>query len=124
MRDTLRVVIQTLRSAAAKPTWRRSQSVRWIIGIGLTLVLAGLFPSAQQMALSGYAVGSLWTGEDATAPFSFPVYKDVVRYRQDVRKALDELYPVYGPDTTAREATLRTLRASYSHLTDLLLLSR
>jgi cyclic-di-AMP phosphodiesterase PgpH len=124
MRETLRVVIQKLRAAAARPGWRRSQGVRWAIGIGLTLILAALFPSAQQMALSGYAVGSLWTGEDATAPFSFPVYKDVVRYRQDVRKALDDLYPVYGPDTTAREASLRSLRSSYSHLTDLLLLSR
>lgn len=124
MRDTLRVVIQKLRSAAARPGWRRSQSVRWTIGISLTLVLAALFPSAQQMALSGYSIGSLWTGEDATAPFSFPVYKDVVRYRQDVRKALDDLYPVYGPDTTAREGSLRAVRNAYGRLTDLIALAR
>src|ERR1043165_4209588 len=110
MRERLRVFIQTLRAAAARPRWRRSKTARWAIGVGLTLILAALFPSAQQMALSGYAIGSLWTGENTTAPFSFPVYKDVVRYRQDVRKALDDLYPVYGPDTTAREASLRDLR--------------
>ncbi len=73
------------------------------------------------MALSGYSAGSLWTSEDVSAPFSFPVYKDMVRYRSDVRKALDELYPVYLPDTTARLASTDRLRAAWSGLTNLLI---
>ncbi len=124
MRERVRRIILKLRAAAARPRWRRSQVVRWSIGVGLTLIVSALFPSAQQMALTGYSVGSLWTGGDQTAPFSFPVYKDIVRYRQDVRKALDELYPVYVPDTTAREETMKQLRASYTRMTDQLLLLR
>lgn len=124
MRERVKRIILKLRAAAARPKWRRSQVVRWSIGVGLTLIVSALFPSAQQMALTGYSVGSLWTGGDQTAPFSFPVYKDIVRYRQDVRKALDELYPVYVPDTSAREETLKQLRASYTRMTDQLLLLR
>jgi putative nucleotidyltransferase with HDIG domain len=76
------------------------------------------------MALSGYSAGSLWTGEDVTAPFSYPVYKDIVRYRSDVRKALDELYPVYRSDTTARQASLQHFRASWDRMMFMLNLNR
>ncbi|MDP4200748.1 MAG: HDIG domain-containing protein [Bacteroidota bacterium] len=124
MRDWAKQIILNLREAAARPGWRRSKVVRWTIGVVLTLIIAALFPSAQQMALTGYSVGSPWMGEDEHAPFSFPVYKDVVRYRQDVRKALDELYPVYVPDTLAREETLSQLHASYSKLIALVALVR
>src|SRR5207247_1465887 len=106
MTERARTLVQRLRTQVARPAWRRSKKIRWTIGVGLVLIIATLFPSAQQMALSGYSIGSLWTGETVTAPFSYPVYKDVVRYRQDVHKALDELYPVYRPDTMARDRSL------------------
>ena len=117
-------IIRNLRAAVAKPGWRRSKSIRWAIGIGLTLIVAVLFPSAHTMALSGYSAGSLWTGEDVNAPFSFPVYKDMPRYRSDVRKALESLYPVYLPDTSARETSLATLRSQWDRMTKLLTLAR
>src|ERR1019366_7653801 len=103
-------LIQSLREVLARPQWRRSKPIRWTIGIALTLVIATLFPSAHTVALSGYSAGSLWTNSDVTAPFTFPVYKDGIRYSQDVRKALQELHPVYLPDTNAVDASVRNFR--------------
>src|SRR5947209_5575837 len=113
MRERLRRILRSLRGTVAQPKWRRSKTVRWTIGVVLTMIVAALFPTAHTMAISGYSVGSLWTSEDVSAPFSYPVYKDDARYRTDVRKALDELYPVYLPDTSADDNTLKNFQTSW-----------
>ncbi|HWF44980.1 MAG TPA: HDIG domain-containing protein [Candidatus Kapabacteria bacterium] len=120
MKERAKRVIQKLRKEAAQPGWRKSKAIRWTIGIGLTLAIAALFPAAHTSALSGYSVGSLWTSEDINAPFSYPVYKDISRYRQDVHKALEQLYPVYTPDTAARQASLARFRTAWDRAIALL----
>ncbi len=117
-------MIRALREALARQKWRRSKPIRWTIGIALTLAIAALFPSAHTIALSGYSAGSLWTNSDVTAPFTFPVYKDGVRYGQDVRKALQDLHPVYEPDTTAADKSVRNFRGTWDRLMTLLERSR
>jgi putative nucleotidyltransferase with HDIG domain len=109
-------IVRKLRKEAVQPAWRRSKSIRWVIGIVLTLSIAALFPHDRMTPLSGYAIGSLWTSEDVSAPFSFPVYKDYGRYRQDVRHALEDLYPVYLPDTTVRDSVLAQFRQKWNVL--------
>src|SRR5665213_643609 len=117
--------IRSLRRRIAEPRWRRSKALRWSIGIALTLSVAALFPSAHTMALSGFSVGSLWTNEDVAAPFTFPVYKDQVRYGEDVRKALsDGLYPVFVPDTNAPEKSAANVRDSWERMMTLLSVAR
>lgn len=117
--------IRSLRRRIAQPRWRRSKALRWSVGICLTLAVAALFPSAHTMALSGFSVGSLWTNEDITAPFTFPVYKDQVRYGEDVRKALsDGLYPVMVPDTNAAEKSVENVRDSWDRMMTLLSFER
>ncbi len=117
-------VIGSLREALADTKWRRSKPIRWTIGIALTLAIAALFPSAHTIALSGFSAGSLWTNADVTAPFTFPVYKDGVRYGQDVRKALQELHSVYVPDTNAPGTSVKNFRKNWDHLMALLTLAR
>jgi putative nucleotidyltransferase with HDIG domain len=120
-RDRGSTWIRSLRRRIAQPRWRRSKMLRWSIGIGLTLAVAVLFPSAHTMALSGFSVGSLWTNEDVTAPFTFPVYKDQVRYDEDVHKALsDGLYPVFVPDTNAVEKSVANVGDSWGRMMTLL----
>lgn len=119
MKEKAKVVVRKLRQEATQPGWRRSKAVRWLIGIVLTICIAGLFPRAHSTALSGYSIGSLWTSEDVNAPFAYPIYKDYVRYRQDVKKALDDLYPVYIPDTTARAESLKNFRKAWAKLMEL-----
>ena len=124
MKERAKRVIRKLRREASQPGWRKSKTIRWTIGILLTLAIAALFPAAHTIALSGYSAGSLWTSEDVNAPFSYPIYKDIVRYRQDVRKALEQLYPVYLPDTNARETSLKKFRSSWDAMLGFLDLAR
>src|ERR1700679_60931 len=124
MKDRAKGFIQSLRGAVAGSAWRHSKPARWSIGIGLTLIVAALFPSARTIALSGYSIGSLWTSEDVVAPFTFPVFKESVRYAQDVRKSLEGLYPVYLPDTNADDLSVRHFRAAWDRMVSLLELSR
>jgi len=124
MKDRAKGLIQSLRGAVAHPGWRRSKPARWTIGICLTLAVAALFPSARTIALSGYSVGSLWTSEDVVAPFTFPVYKESSRYGQDIRKSLEELYPVYLPDTNADNISVLHFRGVWDRMVSILELSR
>jgi hypothetical protein len=103
MKERARDIVKKLRREMAQPKWRRSKSIRWVIGISLTLIIAALFPTPQSQTLSGYSVGTLWTNADVVAPFSFAINKDVSQYRREVAKSLELLYPVYVPDSTARD---------------------
>lgn len=117
--------LRSLRKRIAEPRWRRSKVLRWSLGVALTLAVAVLFPNARTSALSGYSVGSLWTSEDVTAPFTFPVYKDAVRFSEDTLKAIaTEFYPVYVPDTTSIERSATQLRNSWDRLMSLLSTAR
>jgi putative nucleotidyltransferase with HDIG domain len=98
--------VSSARRFLRKEKWRRSKAIRISIAIGLTLILSALFPQGQsQQSVTGYSVGSLWTSADVIAPFSFPLQKDQTRYNRDVRKALEEYYPVYIVDTNAKLLT-------------------
>src|SRR2546421_2076147 len=91
-------------------TWRSSRSVRLVIAISLTALLALLFPQAQSpQNVTGYSVGALWTNADVTAPFSFRLVKSEQHKRQDIAKALENFYPVFVLDSTAKERSLDSL---------------
>lgn len=113
MKEKAKVVVQKLRNEARQHGWRRSHKIRWMIGIGLILILAGLFPRAHYVELSGYSVGSFWSGEEVTAPFSFPLQKDINRYRQEIQKSLEDLYPVFTFDSSAVTTTRKNLTANF-----------
>lgn len=116
MKEATKSLVRKLRKEVKQPKWRRSKAVRWLIGISLTLVIAALFPRAKSAALMGYSVGSLWTDETIVAPFTFPVYKDQSRYRQDVGRALEDLYPVFVREPRAEARTIDTLDKTWGRL--------
>jgi putative nucleotidyltransferase with HDIG domain len=116
MKGKVQSVVKRLRREAAQPAWRRSKAIRWVIGVGLILSIAALFPHDRTTPLSGFSIGSLWTNEDISAPFSYPVYKDYSRYKQDVRRALSDLYPVYLPDTAARTGAIVQFHQTWQKL--------
>jgi putative nucleotidyltransferase with HDIG domain len=116
MKEAARSVVKKMRKEVKQPKWRRSKSIRWTIGIVLTLAIAALFPRAKTAEYLGYSVGSLWTDETVIAPFTYPVYKDPNRLRQDLNEALAELYPVYTQDVKARDRSLDSLQRTWVHL--------
>jgi membrane-associated HD superfamily phosphohydrolase len=99
--------------------WRRSKFVRFTIGIVLTLVLAVLFPQVQSpQNVTGYSVGALWTSSDVVAPFNFRLFKEPHKYRTEVTKALENYYPVFVVDTSAKRRTISSLTTTLFAFTD------
>jgi putative nucleotidyltransferase with HDIG domain len=99
--------------------WRRSKFVRFTIGIVLTLVLAVLFPQVQSpQNVTGYSVGALWTSSDVVAPFNFRLFKEPHKYRTEVTKALENYYPVFVVDTSAKRRTISSLTNTLFAFTD------
>jgi putative nucleotidyltransferase with HDIG domain len=100
--------------------WRRSRGVRLAIAISLTLILAALFPQAQSpQNVTGYSIGSLWTNSDVIAPFSFRLLKSEQRKRQDINKALENFYPVFIVDSSAKRRTLDTIEKTFGRIQEL-----
>jgi putative nucleotidyltransferase with HDIG domain len=97
--------------------WRRSKAARLIIAITLTILLALLFPQAQSpQNVTGYSVGALWTSSDVTAPFSFRLLKSEQRKRQEITKALENFYPVFVIDSSARRASVDSIDKALERL--------
>ncbi|MEP7234313.1 MAG: HDIG domain-containing metalloprotein [Ignavibacteriota bacterium] len=100
--------------------WRSSKSVRLVIAVALTLLLALLFPQAQsRQNVTGYSVGALWTSADVNAPFSFRLLKNNQQYHQEIAKALENFYPVFVIDSTAKRTSFDSLErvlARYSEI--------
>ncbi|MBS1904384.1 MAG: HDIG domain-containing protein [Bacteroidetes bacterium] len=111
MKRFLRRFFERITRALRSNRWRRSKFVRLTIGIGLTLVLAVLFPQAQSpQNVTGYSVGALWTSADVVAPFNFRLLKDPTKYRGEVNRALENYYPVFIFDTSAKQRTIDSVR--------------
>jgi len=53
-----------------------------------------MFPKGESIE-SEVAVGSIWIHDDLIAPFSFPVIKDEIVYREELHTAEQSVYPVY-----------------------------
>ena len=120
MKEAARGIVKKVRKEVKQPRWRRSKGIRWTIGIVLTLAIAALFPRAKTTEYLGYAVGSLWTNETVVAPFTYPVYKDPDRLREDMSEAMKELYPVYEQQREAKEHSQDSLRKTWTKLTRLI----
>lgn len=117
MKEAARGIVKRVRKEVKQPKWRRSKGVRWTIGIVLTLAIAALFPRARTAEYLGYSVGSMWTNETVIAPFTYPVYKDPERLREDLNAAVNDLYPVYVQDPQAKQRSVDSLQREWKRLT-------
>src|SRR5690348_10447878 len=103
MKFTINRLFQRIISSIRTGAWRSSKPARLVIAISLTIILALLFPQAQSpQNVTGYSVGALWTSADVNAPFSFRLLKSEQRKRQDIAKALENFYPVFLIDSSAK----------------------
>ena len=64
--------------------------------IGLIIIISGIFmfPHPELMEYN-YNVGSVWVDKDLTAPFAFPVYKELREYERERQEVVREVYPVF-----------------------------
>ena len=66
--------------------------------------------------MTGYSVGALWTSSDVIAPFNFRLLKDQTKYRNEVSKSLENYYPVFVLDTSAKHRSIESLNFLFSSL--------
>lgn len=77
-----------------KFNFRKSFRIKILLGLATILAIAFMFPRGESIE-SEVAVGSIWIHNDLIAPFSFPVIKDEVIYREELREAERSVFPVY-----------------------------
>lgn len=94
---------------------KEENSIRNNPKIGLILVFAAviiivlMFPKGESIE-SEVSVGSVWTKDDLIAPFSFPVYKDPIVYKKEVKAAEESVYPVFSRDENIVNKNLDSLK--------------
>lgn len=79
---------------AEKFSFRKSIRIKILLGFLTILAIAFMFPKGESIE-SEVAVGSIWIHDDLIAPFSFPVIKDEIVYREELHTAEQSVYPVY-----------------------------
>ncbi len=116
MKEVAKDVVRKLRREAQQPQWRHSKTIRWTIGIVVTLAIAALFPRPNAQGLSTYSIGALWTSDDVISPFSFAIKKDPSQIKRELLRAREDLFPVYVPDSMARSKAVKRLTENINRL--------
>lgn len=72
--------------------------------------------SITQASNYSLAPGYLWPGRTLTAEFTFPIFKQEIVYKEEVKKAVDNLLPVFVYDKTAKNEALTQLDVLLSNI--------
>ncbi|MEO5931405.1 MAG: HDIG domain-containing metalloprotein [Candidatus Kapaibacterium sp.] len=75
---------------------RWNRAIRYVMLIAAVLIISLLFPRASNVE-HDYELNSVWSGDTIRAPFAFPLYKDRASYEQDVKRAQEDVLPIYVP---------------------------
>jgi len=77
-----------------KFNFKTSLRVKILLGFITILAIALMFPRGESIE-SEVAVGSIWIHDDLIASFSFPIIKDNIIYKEQLKAAEQSVYPVY-----------------------------
>lgn len=66
-----------------------------LIAIGLTFIIALMFPHGKSYQFSGLKEGEIYVGEKIIAPFTFAINKTEEEYNRDKRLAKEDILPVF-----------------------------
>lgn len=100
---------------AEKINFRTSLRIKIFLGFFTILVIALMFPKGESIE-SEVAVGSIWIHDDLIAPFSFPIIKDDIIYKEQLKTAEQSIYPVYTIKKNNPDLTTDSLINYNSHL--------
>lgn len=73
--------------------------VKLLIGLVTILLIVLMFPHGESIE-SEVTIGSIWIQDDLIAPFSFPVFKDPIKYKKELISAEKRIYPVFQKSIT------------------------
>lgn len=65
-----------------------------IIGIITVILIVMMFPKGESIEFE-VTEGAIWTNDDLIADFSFPIIKETQTYNSEVKKAIEQVYPVF-----------------------------
>lgn len=65
-----------------------------IIGIITVILIVMMFPKGESIEFE-VTEGAIWTNDDLIADFSFPIIKETQKYNSEVKKAIEQVYPVF-----------------------------
>ncbi|MEP7220786.1 MAG: hypothetical protein ABI876_17800, partial [Bacteroidota bacterium] len=88
---------------------RWNRAIRYVMLIAAVLIISLLFPRASNVE-HDYELNSVWSGDTIRAPFAFPLYKDRASYEQDVKRAQEDVLPIYVPTGMTALKIADTLR--------------
>ena len=65
-----------------------------LLGLFTVIFIVFMFPKGESIE-SEVTIGSIWIHDDLIASFSFPVYKDPVLYKNELKQSVDAVYPIF-----------------------------
>src|SRR6266496_1944924 len=74
--------------------FKTNKFIKFFIGFLTIIIITAIFPQYESIE-ADYTIGSIWSKEDLIAPFSFPVYKNEVIYKQEIEEAKNKVLPVF-----------------------------
>ncbi len=77
-----------------KLNFKTSERVRFTIVLISVLLIVLMFPKGESIE-SEVNIGSIWIHDDLIASFTFPILKDPIVYKSELKDAEASVYPVY-----------------------------
>ncbi len=77
-----------------KVNFKTSERVRFTIAIVTVLLIVLMFPKGESIE-SEVNVGSIWIHDDLIASFTFPILKDPIVYKAEIKDAEASVFPVF-----------------------------
>lgn len=94
---------------------RDSRLVKGGILFLFIFIVALMFPSGESIE-SEYHVGMIWTDNNLTAPFLFPIYKEENAYQREKLLAAQNVYKVFEKNSTISRKNIDTLQKFFGEL--------
>lgn len=96
---------------------KNSLRVKLLIIFSAAILIVLMFPKGASIE-SEVNLGTIWIQEDLIAPFSFPVYKEPEVFRNELKRATSNVYPVFIKDDNTLKNSLDTLKKYSAFLFD------
>ena len=82
-----------------------------IIGLVTVILIVMMFPKGESIE-SEVTEGAIWTNDDLIAPFSFPIIKEDLEYKNELKQAERSVFPIFNGLIGKRSDSLKNF-ASY-----------
>ncbi|MCU7493950.1 MAG: HDIG domain-containing protein [Ignavibacteria bacterium] len=93
---------------ADKSVLRKSLRIKLLILFVTVVLIVMMFPGGESIE-SEVTVGSIWLHDDLIANNSFPIYKSPEQYKQEKRRAAQNVFPIFQKKENVLQQTLDSL---------------